>query len=58
MKIEALNAIKDVKCVLFGHSTVIIEPNNHTGVTAIIPASGNLYKNSMTGKKFRRILFI
>ncbi len=39
------NAITDVKGVLVGHSTVIKEPDIHTGVTAIIPASGNLYKN-------------
>ncbi|RLA00771.1 MAG: S58 family peptidase [Gammaproteobacteria bacterium] len=39
------NAITDVKGVLVGHSTIIKEPNIHTGVTAIIPAPGNLYKN-------------
>ena len=39
------NAITDVDGVLVGHSTVIKEPNIHTGVTAIIPAPGNLYKN-------------
>jgi len=39
------NAITDVEGVLVGHSTIIKEPNIHTGVTAIIPASGNLYKN-------------
>jgi len=44
MKTGTYNAITDVKGVLVGHSTVIQEPNIHTGVTAIIPASGNLYK--------------
>ena len=39
------NAITDVKGVKVGHATVIKEPNIHTGVTAIIPASGDLYKN-------------
>ncbi len=39
------NAITDVKGVRVGHSTIIHEPNIHTGVTAIIPATGNLYKN-------------
>ena len=39
------NAITDVDGVLVGHATVIREPNIHTGVTAIIPAPGNLYKN-------------
>ena len=38
------NAITDVKGVRVGHSTVIKKPDIHTGVTAIIPADGNLYK--------------
>ena len=37
------NAITDVDGVLVGHTTVIEEPDIHTGVTAIIPAPGNLY---------------
>jgi D-aminopeptidase len=37
------NAITDVDGVLVGHATVIKEPDIHTGVTAIIPAPGNLY---------------
>lgn len=45
MKPGKYNAITDVAGVLVGHSTVIKEPNIHTGVTAIIPASGNLYRN-------------
>lgn len=45
MKTGTYNAITDVEGVLVGHSTVIKEPNIHTGVTAIIPAGGNLYKN-------------
>ncbi len=45
MKTGTYNAITDVEGVLVGHSTVIKEPNIHTGVTAIIPAAGNLYKN-------------
>ena len=45
MKTGEFNAITDVKGVLVGHATVIKEPNIHTGVTAIIPAPGNLYKN-------------
>jgi len=39
------NAITDVDGVLVGHTTVIREPDIHTGVTAIIPAPGNLYTN-------------
>lgn len=45
MKPGKYNAITDVEGVLVGHSTVIKEPNIHTGVTAIIPAPGNLYLN-------------
>jgi len=45
MQTGKFNAITDVKGVLVGHSTIIKEPNIHTGVTAIVPASGNLYKN-------------
>jgi D-aminopeptidase len=39
----ALNAITDVKGVLVGHETLIEGANIRTGVTAIIPAPGNLY---------------
>ena len=45
MQTGKYNAITDVQGVLVGHSTVIVEPDIHTGVTAIIPAPGNLYKN-------------
>jgi len=38
-----LNAITDVDGVLVGHSTVIKGDDIRTGVTAIIPAPGNLY---------------
>ncbi|MFK7863892.1 MAG: P1 family peptidase [Pseudohongiellaceae bacterium] len=37
------NAITDVEGVLVGHETVIKGDNIRTGVTAIIPAPGNLY---------------
>jgi D-aminopeptidase len=37
------NAITDVDGVLVGHATVIEGENIRTGVTAIIPAAGNLY---------------
>lgn len=37
------NAITDVAGVLVGHETVIKGDDIRTGVTAIIPASGNLY---------------
>ena len=38
-----LNAITDVEGVAVGHSTVIRGDDIRTGVTAIIPAPGNLY---------------
>ena len=41
----ALNAITDVKGVRVGHATVIRGDDIRTGVTAIIPAGGNLYTN-------------
>ena len=37
------NAITDVDGVRVGHSTVIQEPDVRTGVTAILPHSGNAY---------------
>ncbi len=39
------NAITDVEGVLVGHETVIRGDDIRTGVTAIIPAPGNLYTN-------------
>jgi D-aminopeptidase len=39
----ALNAITDVAGVRVGHSTIIEGDDIRTGVTAIIPAPGNLY---------------
>lgn len=38
------NAITDVEGVLVGHETVIDGDDIRTGVTAIIPAQGNLYR--------------
>lgn len=40
-----LNAITDVEGVLVGHMTQISDDDIRTGVTAIIPAPGNLYTN-------------
>ena len=40
---EELNAITDVEGVRAGHTTLIESDDIRTGVTAIIPASGNLY---------------
>ena len=41
----ANNAITDVAGVRVGHSTVIEGPNVRTGVTAIVPHSGNAYRS-------------
>ena len=38
-----LNAITDVDGVKVGHSTIIEGDDIRTGVTAIVPAPGNLY---------------
>ena len=43
----ALNAITDVADVRVGHATVIEGDDIRTGVTAIIPGSGNLYTHPM-----------
>ncbi len=40
-----LNAITDVAGVRVGHSTIIEGDDIRTGVTAVIPAPGNLYTN-------------
>lgn len=49
MRPGQFNAITDVAGVRVGHSTLIKEPDIHTGVTAIIPAPGNLYSNPVPG---------
>lgn len=43
MKTGQFNAITDVGGVLVGHTTVIEGEDIRTGITAIIPAAGNLY---------------
>ena len=43
------NAITDVEGVLVGHSTVIQGETIRTGVTAIIPAPGDLYREPVPG---------
>ncbi len=44
-----LNAITDVEGVRVGHSTIIQGDDVRTGVTAIIPAPGNLYTHPIPG---------
>lgn len=45
LPVGKLNAITDVKGVRVGHATVIEGDDVRTGVTAIIPADGDLYWN-------------
>jgi len=47
-----LNSITDVAGVLVGQTTVISGENVRTGVTAILPHSGNLYREKVPGAVF------
>jgi D-aminopeptidase len=48
----ALNAITDVAGVEVGHATVIRGDDVHTGVTAVLPHSGNLFRSKVPGAVF------
>lgn len=48
----ALNAITDVAGVLVGHTTVIRGDNVRTGVTAVLPHGGNLFREKVPGAVF------
>lgn len=47
-----LNAITDVPGVTVGHSTIVRGDNIRTGVTAILPHSGNLFREKVPGAVF------
>src|ERR1043165_7977120 len=47
-----LNAITDVDGVLVGHTTAIRGDNIRTGVTAIVPHGGNLFREKVPGAVF------
>ena len=47
-----LNAITDVAGVEVGHTTMISGDNIRTGVTAVLPHSGNLYPDRVPGAIF------
>jgi D-aminopeptidase len=49
-----LNAITDVAGVEVGHTTIISGDNVRTGVTAVLPHSGNLYRDKVPGAGLRR----
>src|SRR5687768_16017124 len=48
----ALNAITDVPGVLVGHTTLIRGENVRTGVTAILPHNGNVFREKVPGAVF------
>ena len=47
-----LNAITDVEGVLVGHTTLVRGDNVRTGVTAILPHGGNLFREKVPGAVF------
>jgi D-aminopeptidase len=47
-----LNAITDVTGVEVGHTTIISGDNVRTGVTTVLPHSGNLYRDKVPGAIF------
>ena len=47
-----LNAITDVEGVLVGHTTLIRGDNVRTGVTAVLPHGGNLFREKVPGAVF------
>ena len=47
-----LNAITDVDGVVVGHTTIIRGDNVRTGVTAVLPHSGNLFREKVPGAVF------
>src|SRR5206468_4277137 len=47
-----LNAITDVAGVGVGHTTIISGDNVRTGVTAVLPHSGNLFRDKVPGAIF------
>lgn len=48
----SLNAITDVGGVTVGHSTIVRGDNVRTGVTAILPHGGNLFREKVPGAVF------
>ena len=47
-----LNSITDVKGVLVGHTTIVRGDNVRTGVTAVLPHDGNLFREKVPGAVF------
>src|ERR671914_924048 len=47
-----LNAITDVQGVLVGHTTLVRGDNIRTGITAVLPHDGNLFRDKVPGAVF------
>jgi D-aminopeptidase len=52
LPVGPLNAITDVAGALVGHTTVVRGDNIRTGVTAILPHGGNLFREKVPGAVF------
>src|SRR6266850_4231429 len=52
LPVGPLNAITDVEGVAVGHTTIVRGDNIRTGVTAIIPHSGNLFREKVPAAIF------
>ena len=52
LPVGATNAITDVPGVAVGHTTIVRGENVRTGVTAIMPHGGNLFREKVSGAVF------
>jgi D-aminopeptidase len=52
LPVGPLNAITDVAGALVGHTTIVRGDNIRTGVTAIVPHGGNLFREKVPGAVF------
>lgn len=52
IQVGSLNAITDVPGVLVGHTTISRGENIRTGVTAVLPHGGNLFRQKVPGAVF------
>ena len=52
LPVGQLNAITDVNGVMVGHTTIIRGENIRTGVTAILPHNGNLFREKVPAAIF------
>lgn len=52
LPVGSLNSITDVSGVLVGHTTIIRGDHIRTGVTAVVPHGGNLFREKVPGAVF------